>query len=189
MRQLIFLLAAYLCLAVSAAAGQGQEGQKDANQNQPPPRSERSKEAGESSSRDSRIDLSPPSNDAKDHPNSTVPRDDADDNASADVAEFHTYDPHRAAKDIEVGDFYFKKKNYRAALERYREALFYKPKDAFANFRMAQALEKLAQLDEAAECYQEYLKILPNGPQAEEAKKALEKLKASAPSEKSQANQ
>ena len=189
MRQLIFLLAAYLCLAVSAAAGQGPEGEKDANQNQPPPRSERSKEAGESSSRDSRIDLSPPSNDAKDHPNSTLPRDDADENASADVAEFHTYDPHRAAKDIEVGDFYFKKKNYRAALERYREALFYKPKDAFANFRMAQALEKLAQLDEAAECYQEYLKTLPNGPQAEEAKKALEKIKASQPSEKTQANQ
>jgi hypothetical protein len=24
---------------------------------------------------------------------------------------FHPFDPHRAAKDIEVGDFYFKKKN------------------------------------------------------------------------------
>jgi len=187
MRQLIFLLAAYLCLAVSAAAGQGQEDHKDANQNQPPPRSERSKEAGESSSRDSRIDLSPPSNDAKDHPNSTLPLDDADDNA--DVSEFHTYDPHRAAKDIEVGDFYFKKKNYRAALERYREALLYKPKDAVANIRMAQAFEKLTLIGEAAEHYQEYLNILPNGPQAEEAKKALEKLRASQPSEKNQARQ
>jgi tetratricopeptide (TPR) repeat protein len=188
MRQLIFLLAACLCLIVPGA-GQGQEGERDANQNQPPPRSERSKEAGESSSRDSRIDLSPPSNDAKDHPNSTLPRDDADDNPPGDVQEFHTFDPHRAAKDIEVGDFYFKKKNYGAALERYREALLYKPNDAFANFRMAQAFEKLARLDEAAEHYQEYLKILPTGPQAEEAKKALEKLKASAPSERNQAKQ
>lgn len=189
MRRLIFLLAGGLLLAGPAAAGQGQEGERDANQNQPPPRSDRSKEAGESSSRDSRIDLSPPSNDAKDHPNSSLPRDEADDSASADVAEFHTFDPHRAAKDIEVGDFYFKKKNYRAALERYREALFYKPNDALANFRMAQALDKLARVDEAVEHYQEYLKILPNGPQAEEAKKALEKLKASPPSEKSQAKQ
>jgi tetratricopeptide (TPR) repeat protein len=187
MRQLIFLLAACLFLVVPGA-GQGGEGERDANQNQPPPRSERSKEAGESSSRDSRIDLSPPSNDAKDHPNSTLPRDE-DDSASADVSEFHTFDPHRAAKDIEVGDFYFKKKNYRAALERYREALFYKPNDALANFRMAQAFEKLARLDEAVEHYQEYLKVLPNGPQAEEAKKALEKLKASPPSEKNQAKQ
>ncbi len=189
MRRLIFLLAASLFLAGSAATGQRQEGERDANQNQPPPRSERSKEAGESSSRDSRIDLSPPSNDAKDHPNSTLPQDDTEDNSSGDVGEFHTFDPHRAAKDIEVGDFYFKRKNYRAALERYREALLYKPHDALANFRMGQALEKLARREEAAECYQEYLKILPNGPQAEEAKKALEKLKASAPSEKNQANQ
>ena len=97
------------------------------------------------------------------------------------MQEFHPFDPHRAAKDIEVGDFYFKKKNYGAALERYREALFYKPNDAVANFRMAQALSKSSpSFDEAAEHYQEYLRILPNGPLAEEAKKALEKLKASA---------
>jgi len=94
------------------------------------------------------------------------------------VQEFHPYDPHRALKDIEVGDFYFKKRNYRAALDRYREALFYKPNDALANFRMAQSLEKLTQSDEAVEHYQEYLKILPNGPQAEEARKGLERLKA-----------
>ena len=178
-----------LCLVVPGAA-QAQEGDKDSNQNQPPPRSERSREAGESSSRDTRIDLSPPRNDAKDHPNSTASRgDDADDNASGDVQEFHPFDPHRALKDIEVGDFYFKKKNYGAALDRYREALFYKPNDAIANFRMATALDKLARLDEAAEHYQEYLRIMPNGPQAEEAKKALEKLKASAPSAKDQAKQ
>jgi tetratricopeptide (TPR) repeat protein len=188
MQRLIFLLAACLCLAVPSA-GQSQEGTRDANQNQAPPRSDSSKVPGESSSRDNQIDLSPPPNDAKEHPNSTVPRDDADDNSAGDVQEFHAFDPHRASKDIEVGDFYFKKRNYRAALERYREALLYKPSDALANFRMAQAFEKLAQLDEAAEHYQEYLKILPNGPLAEEAKKALEKLKASAPSEKDQAKQ
>ena len=103
------------------------------------------------------------------------------------MQELHPFDPHRAAKDLEVGDFYFKKKNYVAALERYRESLFYKPNDALANFRMAQALDKLARTDEAIEHYEEYLKILPTGPQAEEAKKALEKLRADA--EKSQAQQ
>lgn len=182
----VFLLALCLCLGPWGAA-QSQEGERDSNQNQPPPRSERSKEAGESSSRDNRIDLSPPANDAKDHPNSAVPLDDTGDNTSADVQEFHPFDPHRAAKDIEVGDFYFKKKNYAAALERYREALFYKPNDALANFRMAQAFDKLARLEEAEEHYREYLRIMPSGPQAEEAKKALEKLKAN--SEKNQAKQ
>jgi tetratricopeptide (TPR) repeat protein len=175
MQRLIVLL--ILCLALPAA-GQSTQGEKSSDQNQPPPRSERSKEAGESSSRDTRIDLSPPKNDAKDHPNSSVTEADTTDDDSGEVQEFHTYDPHRALKDIEVGDFYFKKKNYGAALDRYREALFYKPNDALANFRMAQAFEKLAELEEAAEHYQEYLRILPHGPLSGEAQKALEKMKA-----------
>jgi tetratricopeptide (TPR) repeat protein len=177
-----------LCLSPGLwCAAQSQPGERDANQNQAPPRSERSKEAGESSSRDTRIDLGPPANDAKEHPHSTIPEDEGGDNSSADVQEFHPFDPHRAAKDLEVGDFYFKKKNYGAALERYREALFYKPGDALANLRMAQAFDKLARVDDAIEHFEEYLKILPTGPQAEEAKKALEKLRAI--SEKNQAQQ
>jgi tetratricopeptide (TPR) repeat protein len=188
MLRFLFLLA--LCLSLAAVGfGQSSQGEKDPNQNQPPPRSERDREAGESSSRDARIDLSPPKDDAKEHPNSTLPADDVGGDTSADVQEFHPYDPHRAAKDIEVGDFYFRKKNYRAALDRYREALFYKPKDALSNFRMAQAFEKLNQPDEAIEHYEEYLKILPNGPLSEEAKKALGKLKGSQASAQDPAKQ
>ena len=62
--------------------------------------------------------------------------------AASDVQEMHPWDPHKAAKDVEVGDFYFKRKNYHAALERYKEALIYKPNDALANFRLAECLEK-----------------------------------------------
>src|SRR5262249_47185033 len=136
---------------------------------------ERSREAGESSSRDSRIDLSPPKDDAKNHPNSAIPSDEAIE--TGDVQEFHPWDPHKAIKDIEVGDFYFKKKNYRAALDRYREALKYKPNDAVANFRLGQCLEKMNQPQEASLHYEEYLKILPHGPLAEEAQKQLQKLR------------
>ena len=85
MRRLIFPLALCLSLIIPGAA-QSQEADKDSNQNQPPPRSERSREAGESSSRDTRIDLSPPKDDAKDHPNSTLPAEDTDENASGGVA-------------------------------------------------------------------------------------------------------
>jgi len=193
MRRFISLPFVLLCVCLSftiagfsqSDPGQSDPGKRDPNQNQPPPRSDRDKEAGESSSRDSRIDLSPPPNDAKDHPNSSVPQPDAGEDAS-DVQDFHPYDPHRASKDIEVGDFYFRKKNYRAALDRYREALFYKNNDALANFRMAQSFDKLNQSDDAIQHYQEYLKILPNGPLAEEAKKALEKLHASPASQAQQ---
>jgi len=147
-------------------------------QTEPPPRSDRNKEAQESSSRDTRIDLSAPKDDAKNHPTSTTDPDGEDaDDAASDVQEFHPWDPHKAAKDVEVGDFYFKRKNYRAALSRYKEALVYKNNDAIANFRLGQTCEKMNKPDDAVNYYQAYLKILPHGPYSEEAEKAIEKLK------------
>jgi tetratricopeptide (TPR) repeat protein len=171
-----FILVACLCLTGFCVAQD--EPAQPAPKAQNPPRSERDREAGESSSRDTRIDLSPPKDDDKNHPNSAESVDDALGDTSSDVQEFHPWNPHKAMKDIEVGDFYFKRRNYRAALDRYREALFYKRNDAISNFRMAQCLEKLNNPEEARIHYEEYLKILPHGPLAEEARKSLEKLKA-----------
>jgi len=153
------------------------------------PRSDRvradSLEEGESSSKDSQIDLSPPPDDADVHPKSSDMLMDAEGSTgNADVSEFHPWDPHKAAKDIEVGDFYFKRKNYRAAEDRYREALVYKDNDAMATFRLAVCLEKMDQLSEAQKEYENYLKILPYGPQAADAKKAIDRLKGPAASAK-----
>ena len=134
--------------------------------------------AEESSSKDTRIDLSPPNDDQKNHPMSGAAVSDAEE-AASDVQEFHPWDPHKAAKDVEVGDFYFKRKNYRAALERYKEALVYKQNDAIANFRLAECQEKVGNPAEAVTHYGEYLKILQHGPFAADAQKALERLKAS----------
>jgi tetratricopeptide (TPR) repeat protein len=140
--------------------------------------SESSARASEmSSSKDTRIDLSPPADDQKRHPMSAAAVSDAQD-AASDVQELHPWDPHKAAKDIEVGDFYFKKKNYRAALDRYKDALVYKPNDAIANFRLAECFEKTGNSSEAMTYYQEYLKILPHGQFAPDAQKALDRLKA-----------
>ena len=155
---------------------QDQPGQNPIPQNQAPPRS-RDAEAGESSSRDTRVDLSPPKDDAKNHPNSGIDDKDPEDEPDG-VQEMHPWNPYRAMKDDEVGEFYFKRKDYKAALARYQDALIWKEKDAVANFRMAQCYEKLDQPDLAIQHYQEYLKILPQGPFAKEAHKALEKLKA-----------
>jgi tetratricopeptide (TPR) repeat protein len=160
--------------------------------NPEPPRSDRvnadslNNAPGESSSKDSQIDLSPPSNDDKAHPHSGEAISDAKIAAGgADVNEMHPWDPHRAAKDIEVGDFYFKRKNYRAAEDRYREALFYKDNDAVATLRLAVSLDKLDQPAEALAEYENYLKVLPEGPQVGEAKKAIARLKGATSSAKS----
>lgn len=129
-----------------------------------------------SSSKDTRIDLSPPADDAKKHPKSGEAVVDADDDSDTDVSEMHPWDPHKAAKDIEVGDFYYKRKNYRAAIDRYKEALFYKPNDAEATYRLAECQDKTGDSADAVTNYEAYLKILPHGPYADDAHKALARL-------------
>jgi Flp pilus assembly protein TadD len=104
------------------------------------------------------------------------------DEGSGSVGEIHPWDPHKAAKDVEVGDFYFKRGNFRAAEDRYREALLYKPNDAVATFRLAESLDKLDRPAEAREGYESYLKILPDGPEAKKAAKALDRLNGNAKS-------
>jgi tetratricopeptide (TPR) repeat protein len=152
------------------------------NPNLAPPRSDRVDAStlpddGQSSSKSTQIDLTPPADDAKAHPKSSEI---LMDEGSAEAADTHPWDPHKAAKDIEVGDFYFKKKNYSAAESRYREALYYKDNDAIAIYHLALCLEKLDRPGEAREQYESYLKILPHGPEAENAKKAIERLRPAA---------
>jgi tetratricopeptide (TPR) repeat protein len=132
---------------------------------------------GDSSSKDTETDLSVPADDAKRHPQSSSAVADAD-VAPGGVSEFHEWDPHKAAKDVEIGDFYFKRGNYRAAEDRYREALHYKENDAIATLRLAESLEKVGALDDARSEYESYLKILPHGPETERVQKSLDKLKA-----------
>jgi tetratricopeptide (TPR) repeat protein len=165
--------------------------QKPANQTSPPdlapPRSDRVRaddlgsSTGESSSKDTETDLAPPEDDAKAHPQSSSKVAEAEAGISpGGITEFHTWNPHQAAKSIEVGDFYFKRGNYKAAEERYREALGYKDNDAVATIKLAISLEKLGVYDDARAEYESYLKILPYGPEAGQAKKALERLKSQA---------
>jgi tetratricopeptide (TPR) repeat protein len=179
-RGLSLLILTFWLLAAAVAQQDSPPAKKPAAP--PPPQTDRDREAGESSSRDRIVDIAPPKDDDKSHPYSRSAVADAEGASegksaeSSDVQEFHPWDPHRAAKDIEVGDFYFKKKNYRAALDRYKEALYYKDNDALATFRMAQCQEKLDQAADAVANYQAYLKILPEGPFAADAHKAIERL-------------
>ena len=139
----------------------------------------RNREAEESSSHDTRIDIRPPKDDAKNHPASKSAVEDLEVSENIDasgVQEFHPWNPMKALKDIEVGDFYFKRKNYKAAAERYKEALYYKEGDALASFRLAVCQEKLGDKAEAKKYYEQYLKILPLGPFAKEAQGSLERL-------------
>jgi len=116
---------------------------------------------GESSSRDSQVDFH----------NQPIPKTPAN---SAAVE--YPFDPHKAAKDVEVGNFYFSRKNYRAALDRFQEALRYKPNDAEGTYELARTLEKMDLLTQAYQSYNKYLEILPEGPSAKDSREAIKRL-------------
>lgn len=118
---------------------------------------------GESSSKDSEINLEGP-----DRTSSS--------NSASDVHETRPYDPHKAAKDVEVGQYYLKHKNYRAALDRLNEALLYKPNDADATFYLAQTQEKVELYPLAYQNYGNYLKLFKEGPFVKEAQEAMKRI-------------
>jgi len=164
----------------STQGSSGQSSSAPASSNEVSPnQADADHEAEESSSRETRTDLSPPKDDAKNHPFSKSAVADLEPTPPADttgVQEFHPWNPLKASKDVEVGDYYFKRKNYRAALERYKEALYYKDNDAIATYRLAVCQEKIGDKAEARKNFEQYLKILPEGPLAKDARTSLEKL-------------
>ena len=128
-----------------------------------------------SSSKDSTGDLTPPAGDAKDHPGGDV-KIEPGPGVPDDVMETKPWNPHEADKDVEVGLFYFKRGNLKAAEARFRDALKWQDNHAEALYRLAVVLEKEGQMTQARQNYEAYLKILPKGEFAADSKKALERL-------------
>jgi hypothetical protein len=87
-------------------------------------------------------------------------------------------DPVRARKDTDVGGFYLKKGDYQGALLRYKDATASDPTNIDAIFGLAETQHMLKNNAEAARNYQLYLDIVPNGPRAKQALKALKTLQA-----------
>ncbi len=138
------------------AAGQPQQPQPAGE----PSSSSNNADTGMSSSRDSQIDFSAGPRTAPVNP----------------VNEDVNYDPHRAEKDIEVGNYYLRQKNYRAALERFHDALLYKPNDAEATYGLGVTQEKMELFSVAYNSYSKYLEILPHGPMAREAEEGTKRM-------------
>ncbi len=80
--------------------------------------------------------------------------------------------PPGAAKSVEIARYYYLKKDYRAALSRYMEAVNTGPDYAPGYLGMAKCEEKLGMKKHALESYRKYLDELPSDNDAQNAKDA-----------------
>ena len=92
------------------------------------------------------------------------------------VPKEYSFNPLQASKDLRVGNYYFKKGNYRAAAHRFEEAAKWDGTNAEAYLRLAEAKEKQHERKGAAQAYAKYLELAPDAKDAPEVKKRLEKI-------------
>jgi tetratricopeptide (TPR) repeat protein len=106
-------------------------------------------------------------------PDSDLP---PDEDASGSTEVF-SFNPLKSKKDVETGDYYFKKGDYKAAAMRFRTAVKWNEGNADAWLYLGKAEEKREQPRAARSAYEKYLQLAGNTKSAVEVKKRLEKLK------------
>ncbi len=77
---------------------------------------------------------------------------------------------------MEVGEFYLKKGDADAAIDRFQDAIQYKYDFARPRLLLAQIYDKRHDDAKAIRYYTEYLKILPQAPDARKIRERIEKL-------------
>ncbi len=98
-------------------------------------------------------------------------------------AEIVEPDPVQARKHMEVGDFYFKRDNFKAAAERYREAVKYAPRNPDPYERLIRALEKMDDFAAAKEVCDDFVLANPDSKKAADFQEKAVKLEAKAKGE------
>jgi tetratricopeptide (TPR) repeat protein len=93
------------------------------------------------------------------------------------ATEEYGFNPLQAQKELQTGNFYFKKGSYRAAANRFREATKWNDGYGEAWLRLGEAEEKLKDPKAAHEAYAKYLEIAGDAKNAAEIRKKLDKLK------------
>jgi Flp pilus assembly protein TadD len=89
------------------------------------------------------------------------------------IVKEYSFNPLQAEKEIKVGAYYFKKRSFRAAAQRFREATRWNPGEAEGWLRLGEAQEKLKDRAAAREAYAKYLELKPDAKNAAEIRKKL----------------
>lgn len=93
-----------------------------------------------------------------------------------EAAKEKPFNPLEADRCLKVGDYYFKRKNYDAAIQRYMEALEYQPNRFDAYEALGRAYEKQGAREKALRVYQDFLQKYSESPRAKEFKEKADRL-------------
>jgi len=98
------------------------------------------------------------------------------DTATQDAPDQPTWDPLRAEKDLEVGQYYMRKGDLDAAIDRFQDATTAKPGYAIPFRYLAEAQEKKGLKKQAVKSYRRYLDLFPHAEDGDKVRKKIEKL-------------
>ena len=121
-------------------------------------------------------DSPPKPADAPPPPPAKPPAKQKKDTATQNAPEQPTWDPLRAEKDLEVGQFYMKKGDVDAAIDRFQDATIAKPGYAIPFRYLAEAQEKKGLKKQAIKSYQRYLDLYPHAEDGDKVRKKIDKL-------------
>ena len=94
----------------------------------------------------------------------------------SEAPKVYVFNPLQSKKEVTVGEEYFKKGNFNAAANRFREATRWDDGNSTAWLRLAETQEKNHIAKEACEAYQKYLQVVPEAKNAGDIKKRAAKL-------------
>jgi tetratricopeptide (TPR) repeat protein len=87
----------------------------------------------------------------------------------------YSFNPVQSKKELTVGEFYFKKRDFKAAAGRFREATKWNDGNAEAWLRLGDAEERMKDPKAAHEAWEKYLQLSPDAKNAAEVRRKLGK--------------
>ena len=100
------------------------------------------------------------------------------DTATQNAVDQPTWDPLRAEKDLEVGQYYMRKGDVDAAIDRFQDATTAKPGYAIPFRFLGEAQEKKGLKKQAIASYSRYLDLYPHAEDGDKIRKKIDKLRS-----------
>jgi len=100
------------------------------------------------------------------------------DSATKNAEDQPKWDPLRAEKDLEVGQYYMRTGKIDAAMDRFQDAIEAKPGYAVPFLCLGEAQEKKGMKRDAIKSYKRYLELYPHAEDKDKVQKKIERLRS-----------